>query len=82
VPRSDIDLLKESHPSFRRSEIHGAGIAPHVDRPSDTADALRAFWRTLAVKPELRLIRGEKPERAVTAIRRGPATAQRRRSWT
>lgn len=52
---------------------------PHVDRPSQTADALRAFWRTLAVKPELRLIRGEKPERAVTAIRRGPTTAATRR---
>jgi pimeloyl-ACP methyl ester carboxylesterase len=66
-----IDLLVTGHPSFRRSEVS-------VDRGDETGDALRAFWRTLAVKPELRLIRGEKSERAVTAIRRGPPAAQRR----
>lgn len=82
VPRSQIDLLSVGHAGFRRAEIHGAHVAPHVDRADATADALRAFWRTLAVKPELRLIRGEKLERAVPAIRRGSATATRRRSWT
>jgi hypothetical protein len=49
---------------------HVARIAPHVDRPAETGDALRAFWRTLAVKPQLRLIRGEKTESAPTPIRR------------
>lgn len=82
VPRAQIDLLSSGHPSFRRSEIRGARIAPHVDHPDATAEALRAFWRTLAVKPELRLIRGEKPERAVPSLRRGSTAATRRRSWT
>lgn len=82
VPRAQIDLLVEGHETFRRSEIRGAHAAPHVDRAPATSDALRAFWRTLAVKPELRLIRGEKSERAVTTIRRGSPAATRRRSWT
>jgi pimeloyl-ACP methyl ester carboxylesterase len=73
--RAGIDLLIAGHASFRRSEAC-------IDRGDEMGDVLRAFWRTLAVKPELRLIRGEKSERAVTAIRRGPPAAQRRRSWT
>lgn len=79
APRAQIDLLAAGHPRFRRSEIHGGRSAPHVERPSETADALRAFWRSLAVKPELRLIRGDKFERAVPPIRRGSAAATRRR---
>lgn len=70
VPRAELDLLAEGHPRFRHREIAGARIAPHVDRPAETADTLRAFWRTLAVKPELRLIRGEKTERAPIPLRR------------
>jgi pimeloyl-ACP methyl ester carboxylesterase len=70
VPRADLAALSQGHASFRQSEVHGARIAPHVDRPRETADALRAFWRGLAMKPELRLIRGEKTEREPTAIRR------------
>lgn len=82
VPRAEIDLLGGGHTTFRRSEILGAHGAPHVERADATADALRAFWRTLSVKPELRLIRGEKSERSVTSIRRGSPSAARRRSWT
>jgi pimeloyl-ACP methyl ester carboxylesterase len=63
VPRLELDVLAAGHPSFRHSEIHGARTAPHVERPAETVDTLRAFWRTLAVKPELRLVRGQKSER-------------------
>jgi pimeloyl-ACP methyl ester carboxylesterase len=70
--RSQVGLLVAGRASFRHEQTS-------LDRPDAMADALGAFWRTLAVKPELRLIRGEKPEGAVTAIRRGPATATRRR---
>lgn len=36
-----------------------------------SAETLHGFWRTLRVKPELRLIRGEKTENTVTPLRRG-----------
>jgi hypothetical protein len=79
VPRGEIDFLVEGHGGFKRSEIPGAHAAPHVERPDATAEELRAFWKTLAVKPELRLIRGEKSDGSVTAIRRGSPAAARRR---
>jgi len=79
VPRGEIDFLVDGHAGFRRGEIAGAHVAPHVERADLTAEELRAFWGTLAVKPELRLIRGEKSESSVTAIRRGSPVAARRR---
>lgn len=82
VSRSEIDLLVAGHDAFRRSEIRGARAMPHVERPAETAGALRVFWRGLAVKPQLRLIRGERSTRALGAPRRGALANPRRRSWT
>jgi pimeloyl-ACP methyl ester carboxylesterase len=82
VPRAEIEFLGDGHASFQRSEIRGAHAAPHVERADATADALRAFWRTLAVKPELRVIRGARTERGALSARPRPAAGKRRRSWT
>ncbi len=82
VSRRDIDRLVSGHDRFRRSEIRGARAMPHVERPVETAEALRVFWRGLAVKPQLRLIRGARDGRALGGARRGTFTNPRRRSWT
>lgn len=54
-------------------EIYDALRVPtfyvHEGVPGLSADALRAFWKTLAVKPELRLIRGGKLDREPMATR-------------
>lgn len=83
LPREEVDLLVAGHDAWRRSELRGAREMPHVERPVETAEALRAFFRTLAVKPELRVIRGERSARTLVAARRGAMrTPARRRSWT
>lgn len=82
VPRSELDSLVAGHDAFRRVEIRGARAMPHVERPAETAGALRVFWRGLAVKPQLRLIRGERTTRTLGVPRRGALANTRRRSWT
>lgn len=82
VSRAEIDLLIAGHERFRRSEIRGARAMPHVERVAETAEALRVFWRGLAVKPQLRVIRGERSARTLGVPRRGAVANPRRRSWT
>lgn len=83
VPRGAIDRLASASERIAKAEIRRARAMPHLERPVDTAEALRAFWRTLAIKPQLRLIRGEKTARSAGARWRGGARAtSRRRTWT
>lgn len=82
LSRSDVDRLVTEHDNFRRSEIRGSRGMPHVERPYETAEALRVFWHGLAVKPQLRLIRGERSARTLGVPRRGALANPRRRSWT
>lgn len=67
-----VDALVERHAAFRRSRVYAAGPEPHLERPAETAERLRSFHRRLAVKPQLRVIRGERAGRAL-APRRRPA---------
>jgi len=59
VGKGDIDRR-----CLRRAEVARAMKHPHRERPLATAAALRAFWRTVAHKPELRVIRGGRDEHA------------------
>jgi pimeloyl-ACP methyl ester carboxylesterase len=79
-----IDALRTGRPILRRSEIADVRRSPHLERPDATASALIAFWRTLAVKPELRVIRGERASREAPLARRRAgrgSTTPRSRTW-
>ncbi len=51
--------LVARHSTFRCDRVFGGGTTPHLTLPTQTAAVIRAFHATLAVKPQLRLIRGE-----------------------
>jgi len=53
-----IDMLVMRHPGFRRAAIAGTRKLPHGEDALGTVDALRAFWRSLDTRPQLRIIRG------------------------
>jgi pimeloyl-ACP methyl ester carboxylesterase len=74
----ELDALVTRHACFRRARVFGSGKAPHLDRAIDTADRLRAFHRSLAVRPQLRLIRGERTLRGPSPRRAGGGRMGRR----
>lgn len=74
-PPPVIDALVLRNPRFARVRIDGAHALPHVEQPFETASALRAFYATLSVKPQLRVIRGERAGRPFEGYRpRGSAS--------
>ncbi|AKV02388.1 putative alpha/beta hydrolase [Labilithrix luteola] len=74
-PPAVIDALVLRNSRFARVRIEGAHALPHVEQPFETASALRAFYATLSVKPQLRVIRGERVGRPFEGYRpRGSAS--------
>ncbi|MBX3188649.1 MAG: alpha/beta fold hydrolase [Labilithrix sp.] len=53
-----VDAIVARHPRYTRQPIPGAGAIAHRTHPVETAAVLSAFWRSLAVRPQLRLIPG------------------------
>jgi pimeloyl-ACP methyl ester carboxylesterase len=47
-------------PGFSCRVVRSTQELPHIERALMTSETLRAFWKTLVAKPQLRLIRGER----------------------
>jgi hypothetical protein len=80
VPRSServLDSLVAHDARFARAHVDGAHALPHVERPFETAQALRTFHRSLSVKPQLRVIRGDRPGPVNDLRRRAHSSSQR-----
>jgi pimeloyl-ACP methyl ester carboxylesterase len=85
---SRIDAITAKYPRYTRQPIPGAGATPQRTHPLETAAVLTTFWRSLAVRPQLRLIPGGR-RGAPSLLRRssvGPNSRRRRahevKRWT
>ncbi|MCL2726461.1 MAG: alpha/beta fold hydrolase [Polyangiaceae bacterium] len=58
-PAAAIEAAVMHNRRLSRVRIDGAHALPHVELPNETANALRAFHRSLSRKPQLRVIRGQ-----------------------